>query len=215
MADRDNQATHKARNAVPVITFTPVPVPSAPTVIGSNPPKTIDAAATALKSALGADAVIKVEKAHKGDPFIVVKTEKLFDAIRFLRDDSQFLCTNLEVIATVDYLAKAAVTEAEGQSAVAAEDPRIENVYVVSSFQFKHQFTVKVYLEREHPKVQSICELYRSANWYERECYDMVGVEFTGHPNHARILLPTDWVGHPLRRDYVFPEEYNGMKVPL
>ncbi len=205
----------KGRNAVPKITFSPVPVPEAPTVVGSNPPKDIEAAAAALTSALGAGSVLKVEKAHKGDPFIVVKTEKLFDAICFLRDDSNFLCTNLEVIATVDYLAKDAVPAVDAQPAQPAVQPRIENVYVISSFQFKHQFTIKVYLDRDQPKVQSICDLYRSANWYERECYDMVGVVFVGHPNHARVLLPTDWVGHPLRRDYVFPEEYNGMKVPL
>ncbi len=88
-------------------------------------------------------------------------------------------------------------------------------MYHVSSFTHRHIVAIKVAVDREAPKVPTASDLFRAANWYERECYEMTGVEFTNHPHLENLLLPSDWVGHPLRRDYVFPEEYNGMKVPL
>ena len=75
---------------------------------------------------------------------------------------------------------------------------------------------LKVYLPREEaPKVRSVTDLYKSGNWMEREAYDLFGIHFEGHPDHRRILMPPDWVGAPLRKDYVTPDYYNGMPVPL
>ncbi len=196
------------------LTFKPTPVAHLPERKGTGVPKDIDATASALKEKFGANVVRAVEKAHKGDPYLVVDANQIVDVLRFLRDDERYLCTMLSVISSTDFLpVEASAPGAE--TAVAARKGYVDVTYVVFSFQHKHQIMVKVHLDRANARVSTVCDVYRAANWYERECYDMIGVVFEGHPHHKRILLPDDWVGHPLRRDYVFPEEYNGMKVPL
>jgi len=67
---------------------------------------------------------------------------------------------------------------------------------------------IKVYLDRENPQVPSVYWIWRGADWQERECYDMYGIIYEGHPNLKRILMPEDWVGWPLRKDYVSPDFY-------
>lgn len=67
---------------------------------------------------------------------------------------------------------------------------------------------IKVYLDRNEPKVPSVYWIWRGADWQERECYDMYGIIYEGHPNLKRILMPEDWVGWPLRKDYVSPDFY-------
>jgi NADH-quinone oxidoreductase subunit C len=206
------------------MTFRSVPVAPVPNLAGTGVPKSIDQISQDL-SKLGSGLVKETAKEHNGDPFVVVDTNKIIEALRFLRDDERYLCTMLQVVSAVDYPPEAqtpaqSATGGAGDaetpaSTKKAREPRIEVIYVLWSFVHKHQIMVKVHLDRHNPRVPSVCDLYRAANWYERECYDMLGVIFTDHPNLKRILLPEDWVGHPLRRDYVFPEEYNGMKVPL
>jgi NADH-quinone oxidoreductase subunit C len=187
---------------------------------GQRDPKNIDQLADLIRSRLNSKAVISVEKQHKGDPFIVVGGESLVEAVRVLRDDKSSLCSSLQVIAATDlYTPKSQSQPGEADTAakpiLVGPENHITVTYVLWSYVHRHQVSLKVYTPRDHARVPSICALYRSANWYERECYDMLGVIFEGHPDHRRILLPPDWVGHPLRKDYVFPEEYNGMKVPL
>lgn len=167
----------------------------------------IDDVATLIKTQVGADAVISVESAHAGSPYVLVSAAKIHAACKALRDSERTKAISLSVVSAVDYLDK----KEDGTE----QEPRIEVVYVLFSYAYKTQVMLKVKLDRMTPKVQSISDLFRSANWYERECYDMLGITFEGHPHLERILLPPDWKGHPLRRDYEFPEEYNGMKVPL
>ncbi len=181
-----------------------------PQVLGSAVPKSVDDVVSALQAKVASHVVLGVEKEQPGDPFVLVDPSRLVDVIRFLRDDERFLCSNLMVISAVDYPPRV-----EGVETMLKVFDKIEVVYVLQSYVHKHQIMVKVQLDRSQPRVASITSLFRSANWYERECFDLLGVQFDGHPNLKRILLPTDWVGHPLRKDYEFPEEYNGMKVPL
>jgi NADH-quinone oxidoreductase subunit C len=178
--------------------------------VGSAVPKSIDDVAEALKQKVGADVVVGVEKEHAGTPYVIVNAARVVDVLKFLRDDERFYCTNLQVVSACDYPPKA-----EGVETMLKTFDCIEVVYVLQSYVHKHHVMIKARLDRSSPKVPSITSLFRSANWYERECYDLLGIHFEGHPNHKRILLPPDWVGHPLRKDYEFPEEYNGMKVPL
>ncbi len=75
-------------------------------------------------------------------------------------------------------------------------------VYIFYSFQSKNKISLKIFLERNSPCTESIADIYRAADWHEREAYDLMGINFTAHPDLRRILLPDDWQGHPLRKDY-------------
>jgi len=91
-----------------------------------------------------------------------------------------------------------------------AED-KLAIVYDLASFDLGHGIAVKVYMPRGDAHIATVCDLWPAANWHEREAYDMMGITFDNHPDPRRILLPEDWVGFPLRKDYVFPREYHGI----
>jgi NADH-quinone oxidoreductase subunit C len=84
-------------------------------------------------------------------------------------------------------------------------------VYDLYSTRHGHWFAVKAYTDRAKPVVPSVMKLWPAADWHEREIYDLLGIDFPGHTDLRRILLPEDWKGHPLRKDYVFPREYHGI----
>jgi NADH-quinone oxidoreductase subunit C len=149
------------------------------------------------------------------DPFVAVEPARLVEVCTFLRDDPRLKFEILNDISGVDYL------EPDPKKvAKAGFEPHVEVVYHLSSFSFPgRRFTLKVVLPRwkndkpgELPEVPSVVDVWKTADWQEREVYDLVGVFFTGHPNLVRILLADDWVGHPLRKDYEFPLEYQGIR---
>jgi NADH-quinone oxidoreductase subunit C len=78
----------------------------------------------------------------------------------------------------------------------------LEVVYDLSSLCETSKVHLRVTVDREAPVVPTVSDLWRAADWHERECYDLFGVRFDGHPDHRRILLPEDWTGYPLRKDY-------------
>jgi NADH-quinone oxidoreductase subunit C len=80
-------------------------------------------------------------------------------------------------------------------------EPRFEVVYHLQSIAGKQRLRLKSRVSGENPEIESAVVVYRSANWYEREVFDLFGVRFLNHPNLTRIMLPDDWVGHPLRKD--------------
>lgn len=80
-------------------------------------------------------------------------------------------------------------------------EPRFEVVYHLQSVKGGQRLRLKARLSGENPEIESACAVYRSANWYERETWDLFGVRFLNHPNLTRIMLPEDWLGHPLRKD--------------
>jgi NADH-quinone oxidoreductase subunit C len=149
------------------------------------------------------------------DPFVTVEPAKLVEVCTFLRDDPRLKFALLNDITGVDYL------ETDPKKvAKAGFEPHLEVLYHLSSFAFPGQrFTLKLVLPRwkdnvvgQLPEVPSVAGVWKTADWHEREVYDLVGVLFTGHPNLVRILLNDDWVGHPLRKDYEFPLEYHGIR---
>jgi len=95
-------------------------------------------------------------------------------------------------------------------SGVDAHD-NLEVVYHLHSLTHRHKIVLKVSVPKTDPVTVSVVGVWRGADWYERECWDLFGVKFEGHPDLRRLLLPEDWVGHPLRKEYVFPTEYNGI----
>jgi len=148
------------------------------------------------------------------DPFVVVDAAAVLDVGRFLKEDDRLQFDLLNCISGVDYL------EPDPKKAPKAGfDPHLEVVYHLTSFRHRHRFVLKVVLSRwkddkpgELPEVPSVTSLWATANWHEREVYDLSGVWFTGHPELTRILLADDWVGHPLRKDYEYPLEYHGIR---
>lgn len=158
---------------------------------------------------------IAATSAEALDPFVAVEPAKLVEVCTFLRDDPRLKFEMLNDISGVDYL------EMDPKKAPKAGfEPHLEVVYHLSSFSFPgRRFTVKVILPRwkdnaagQLPEVPSVVGVWKTANWQEREVFDLVGVQFTGHPELTRILLGDDWVGHPLRKDYEFPLEYHGIR---
>jgi NADH-quinone oxidoreductase subunit C len=93
------------------------------------------------------------------------------------------------------------------------KDEKIQVVYHLYSYAHKHQIVLKVDLPRDNPKLMTVEGVWKVANWFEREVYDLFGVIFDGHSDLRRIMLPDDWVGYPLRKDYVEQEEYDGMST--
>jgi NADH-quinone oxidoreductase subunit C len=85
-------------------------------------------------------------------------------------------------------------------------------VHDLWSFDHRHSFAVKVYCPRGNPVVPSVADLWPAADWHEREAFDLLGIDFPGHPDLRRILCADDWEGYPLRKDYQMPLEYHGMR---
>lgn len=165
-----------------------------------------------LKERFGAK--IKSDKLDAIDPFIVIDPADLVEVCRFLRDDPRLQFDLLNCITGVDYLEPDAA-----KAAKAGFEPHLELLYHVQSFNKRHRFVVKLILPRwrdnqpgQLPEVPSVCDVWRAADWHERETYDLVGIWFSDHPDPRRILLADDWEGHPLRKDYVFPLEYHGIR---
>ena len=132
-------------------------------------------------------------------PSAVVATEAILDVAEFCKTDSALAMDNLMCLSGADYPKE--------------EPPRMEVVYHLYSYTHHHTFALKVHLPRENPAVATVEGLWGVANFHERECWDMFGIVFTGHSDMRRILLPDDWEGHPLRKDWEDPEYYNGMHV--
>lgn len=130
-----------------------------------------------------------------GDPYAVVSGDELLEVCQWLQ-------TNPEL--EVDYPACIGGVD-DGQN--------VWVVYHLYSVKRNHRVVLKVKLDRNTPSVPSVCAIWPGANWHERETYDMYGIVFDGHPDLRRILLPEDWPGYPLRKDYDFPDHYQG--IPL
>jgi NADH-quinone oxidoreductase subunit C len=89
----------------------------------------------------------------------------------------------------------------------------MEIAYNLYSIPFNQHLMLKVKLQREKPEIDSISHIWKTADWHEREIFDMYGIVFKNHPDLRRILMPADWVGHPLRKDYRHQEYYRNIKV--
>jgi NADH-quinone oxidoreductase subunit C len=89
----------------------------------------------------------------------------------------------------------------------------MEVVYNLYSIPFDHHLALKVVISRENPEIDSVTSVWKTADWHEREAFDLLGINFRGHPDLRRILLPADWEGHPLRKDYKQQEYYRNIKL--
>ncbi|MBI5505875.1 MAG: NADH-quinone oxidoreductase subunit C [Deltaproteobacteria bacterium] len=90
---------------------------------------------------------------------------------------------------------------------------KIQVTYELFSYVHRHAFVLKVDARRDRPQVKTVENVWPAANWLEREVYDLLGVVFLGHSDLRRLLLPDDWIGYPLRKDYVEAPEYHGIST--
>jgi NADH-quinone oxidoreductase subunit C len=139
----------------------------------------------------------KIRAAYPGDkhPRVHVDAADARAVLEFLRRDPATKMDWLRCLSAVDYVA-------DGTLCVA---------YDLWSFDHRHTFAVKAFCPRERPHLPTVTDLWAAADWHEREAYDLLGIVFDGHPDLRRILCADDWVGHPLRKDYIFPREYHGI----
>jgi NADH-quinone oxidoreductase subunit C len=130
-----------------------------------------------------------VEETHArlGDATARVAASSLLEVLRLLRDDPELEFEMLTDLTAVDYL---------------GEIPRFEVVYHFYSVAKNHRLRIKVRVSEQAPEVDSATSLWPSANWMEREVWDMYGIRFAGHPDLRRLLLYEEFEGHPLRKDY-------------
>lgn len=129
-----------------------------------------------------------------GDSCIVIRAEALLRVCQHLRDEAALAFDFLRLVSALD------------------RTTHLSSVYHLYSYRHRHSLTVRVDVSRENPRIPSLCGLWPAANWLERECFDMVGIVYEGHPDLRRILLPHDWEGYPLRKDYKQPQGYHGIK---
>jgi NADH-quinone oxidoreductase subunit C len=155
-----------------------------------------------LVEKFGAD-VIAGEETGGLQPALLIKPELIAGVCLELRDNPKTYFDFLSCITGVDY---------------GTDENRFGVVYHLASIPYKTQLTLKISRQNDRdesnlPSFPSITSVYRSADWHERETYDMLGIFFEGHPDLRRILMPDDWEGFPLRKDYKNAEFYKGIKI--
>lgn len=132
----------------------------------------------------------------RGDETSVIHPASLLSVAKFLKDTPGMDFDYLMDVTAVDYLFFA--------GGRVQKEWRFEVVYHFYSLKHNHRLRLKVAVDEKAPEVDTLCQLWPSANWYEREVWDMYGIRFKGHPNLKRILMYEEFVGHPLRKDYPF-----------
>lgn len=147
------------------------------------------------------------------DQIIMVDPKAIRQVCHFLRDTEGLMFDSLMVLSGADDANGEKVSEEDGS--VTIKGGTLSVYYHLESMQLGQKLTLKVSTPRENPEVESVESIWRTADWHEREAYDMFGIIFLHHPDLRRILMPYDWdAGYPLRKDYKNPEFYQGMKVP-
>jgi NADH-quinone oxidoreductase subunit C len=144
------------------------------------------------------------------DPAIVVPRERVHDVLKHLRDE-RALAFDLLVMVTGTHLTE----KKDAKTQAVLREQHFEVIWHLRSIRHRALLAVKCRLPYADPKVASVADLWPAANWHERETWDLVGIVFEGHPDLRRILLPDDWTGHPLRKDYPYPKEYHGINLEV
>ncbi|MBI5182688.1 MAG: NADH-quinone oxidoreductase subunit C [Nitrospirae bacterium] len=132
-------------------------------------------------------------KVEFGEGALSIKREFLLDVCRFLHDEPELYFDFITDVCSVDFI---------------GQEERFEVVYHLYSVRHNHRIRIKARVPENDAVIDSLCVIWKGANWPEREVYDLMGINFKGHPDMRRILMPDDFTGHPLRKDY--PTEGRG-----
>ncbi|WP_239679551.1 NADH-quinone oxidoreductase subunit C [Natronosporangium hydrolyticum] len=164
-----------------------------------------DEAADALEEAypLFHEAIERVV-VDRGELTLYIKPERIAEVCQVLRDDAALRFELCSSVSGVDYL-----DDPEGR--------RLHAVYHLTSMTYRRRIRLECAVSAEAPRLPSVTSVYPTADWQEREAYDMFGIVFEGHPALTRVLMPDDWDGHPQRKDYPLggiPVEYKGAEIP-
>lgn len=124
----------------------------------------------------------------RGQVSVLIKKDKLLDIMNFLHKTPELYFDYLADLCGVDYLGK--------------KEIRFEVVYNLLSIKYNKLIRIKAEVPEDDCAIDSVVGIWAGADWHERECYDMYGIKFNGHPDLRRILMPEDWDGYPLRKDY-------------
>jgi NADH-quinone oxidoreductase subunit C len=131
------------------------------------------------------------------NPFVIVDAGSIVEVALWLRDEPEMAFDMLHCLSGVDY----------------PKDEKMVVVYHLFSLRKRHWMVLKVELPRDGAVVPTVENVWKTANWHERETYDLYGIRFEGHSDLRRIFLPDDWEGHPLRKDWEWPDEWHGIPV--
>ena len=132
------------------------------------------------------------------DPYMVVAAAAVHDIAAYLRQEPDLQFDVLMCLSGVDY----------------GPEKTLGVVYHLASTPQRHKITLRAEVPRQDGALPTVCDIWRTAEWHEREAYDLYGMRFEHHPDLRRILLPDDWEGSPLLKDYQVQEFYRGIKVP-
>lgn len=151
----------------------------------------------------GLDGAIEKVVVDRGELTLHIKPEKIAEVCRVMRDDHALRFELCSSVSGVDYLG--------------ADERRLHIAYHLTSMTYRRRIRLEAAVPAENPYLPSVTSIYPTADWQERETYDMFGVVFDGHPNLTRIFMPDDWEGYPQRKDYPLggiPVEYKGAEIP-
>ena len=151
-----------------------------------------------LHAEFGDDGIV-LDGAETLDQFVIVPSTEVVPICEFLYHEPDLFFDSLSCLSGVDH---------------SSDSDSMEVVYHLRSMVHIHQVIIKTIVPKESPRLFTVEHLWKAANWHEREIYDLYGVVFDNHSDLRRILLPDDWQGHPMRKDYQEPDMYRGIKVP-
>lgn len=164
--------------------------------------KNVEEIAQILIDKFGAD-VIQERQSGNLQPALVIRPDLIVAVCEELRDNESTWFDFLSCLSGVDH---------------GPEENKFSVIYHLASIPHQNQLVLKVTIEHDRnsellPSFLSVSEIWKTAEWHEREAFDLLGIHFEGHPDERRILLPDDWDGYPLRKDYQAAEEYKGIKI--
>ena len=174
--------------------------------------KTTEEIFNLLKEKFG-DSIIELKTDVPVEHFITINPLEIDKVCNFLVSKDDLMFDSLMNLSGVDDANGETQKDEAGISTIVGGTLSV--YYHIESTSIRHKLVLKVSTPRENPEVSSVAEIWRVADWHEREAYDLFGIKFLNHPDLKRILMPYDWeAGYPLRKDYKNPEFYQGMKVP-